>query len=584
MAHENLLWLVKNGGRVLGPLSTEQVGELLKSREISLLDEVSCPLHRWQTIQYHSDFRDVVESMRKASLSERTEATWTPTNATNLTQTITDIGGELTEEISDPSRFTVTAKEIVVNDVVEQKSPAAQVSSARFRPVTQSTVADKNVETTATWMWVVTALVLMGAAAYVVHQRMQSGASKTSPVVSAANLRQSVVSQVQVGNYNGALKLLKEQIKNPDEAGELAIYYGSLLIQVEEQTVLGRRVLEKLVGSGRPEAKQAQTSIGVGDLIDGQLGVAQENFERALAVDSEYVPAVVNLANVYFEKGDYAQAKALALRALRISPLQSEAVMVLAQAEARTPKSAKTGEELSRTMQVVRDFNSKQWDFRAEIGLLELYLEHLSGNTVLESKVRQWLDVDPRLTQDHRHNVFIYRGQMRWKELGRLCERLTQKLGDGAWVAALAGACYSYEGRADLARQWMEKALHQAPKDPLIQAWYAHVLEGGEASVMLGRALEANRRGEYGLPNLLQARFCQEAKDVQCARDQWRAVYGRNMENPSALAGLAWVSAQTKSNPEAVQFIKKGLVGSPDYIPLLELRSRGETEGWYAQP
>jgi len=49
-----------------------------------------------------------------------------------------------------------------------------------------------------------------------------------------------------------------------------------------------------------------------------------------------------------------------------------------------------------------------------------------------------------------------------------------------------------------------------------------------------------------------------------------------------AVSGLAWSHAQKKSYADAVKMIEKGLRISPDYIPLLELRQKGESEGWYA--
>jgi len=53
------------------------------------------------------------------------------------------------------------------------------------------------------------------------------------------------------------------------------------------------------------------------------------------------------------------------------------------------------------------------------------------------------------------------------------------------------------------------------------------------------------------------------------------------MNHLSGIAGLAWVQYKNKSFGEAGKLIEKGLRVSPDYIPLLELRQKGENEGWY---
>jgi tetratricopeptide (TPR) repeat protein len=127
--------------------------------------------------------------------------------------------------------------------------------------------------------------------------------------------------------------------------------------------------------------------------------------------------------------------------------------------------------------------------------------------------------------------------------------------------------------------------VHQSPKDALIQAWYSYVLrESGDtdqAGVVLGRATDFNRRGDYVLPSLMQARFCQKNDLVECARENWQRIYERDLDTLPAVAGLAWVNAQQKSTAEAAKLLNRGLKISPDYIPLLELRQRAENEGWY---
>jgi hypothetical protein len=128
--------------------------------------------------------------------------------------------------------------------------------------------------------------------------------------------------------------------------------------------------------------------------------------------------------------------------------------------------------------------------------------------------------------------------------------------------------------------------VHQSPKDPLIQAWYSYVLresgDNDQAGVVLGRATELNRRGEFILPSLMQARFCQQAGLTDCARENWQRIFERDLDYLPAVAGLAWVHMQNKANGEATKLVSRGLRLSPDYIPLLEIRQKAEAEGWYA--
>jgi len=585
-AREESTWLVKSSGRILGPFPGGKIAELIRSREISVLDEISQPNKRWQTIQYHEQFREVVDSMRKASLSERTEATWTP-GTSNLTQTLTDLSdSDLTDEVHDDGFSGTATKEIVIHDVHEQQRIQQPQAGGRYQPTqAQNTAIQRQVEKTTRGLWVVTVLILMVVATFIVHKRFGGKrAYETRPT--AAGLKQNVIALVQIGHYAEALKEMKAFVSDPTQAGDLAIYYGSLLIQVEGQTVLGRRLLNQVLAARRPEVKQAYTGLGVADLVDGQLDSAQENFQKALSFDAGYVPALVNMSSVFLQKGDYGRAKSMAAKALQASPLQGEALLSLVEAQLYLFKVNNNLADLNQVGKMVKDFNRKNWDFKSELGFYSLYFDFLKNERNFDERLRAYLDRDPQLTSDHRHNVFIYRGRSQWKVLSRFCEQMAEKIGESARVGAFLASCYAREGRWDNSRRQIERAVNQLPRDPLIQAWYSYIFkESGDpeqASVILGRANDYNRRGEYVLPALLQARFCQSNGDVECARESWHKIYEHDMDYLPAVAGLAWVHGQKKSYVEALKLVDKGLNISPDYIPLLELRQRAEREGWYA--
>jgi tetratricopeptide (TPR) repeat protein len=587
MARVEPFWLVKSSGRILGPFLTEKIADLLKTREISVLDEVSDSLRRWQTIQYHTHFKEIVDNMRKASLSEKTEATWTPGGAgtMGLTQTLTDISdSDLTEEVTMDLEGFNTHKEIVIHDVREQSQLRAPETGGRYQAQHGgNTAINRQVERTTRGLWIVTIVVLLAVIAFIVQRRYSGGQFEGRLPVQ--NLKQSVVNLVQIGHYSEALRELKNYYPDPVSSGDLAIYYGSLFIQVEGQTVMGRRLLNLVLASKRPEVKQAHTGLGVADLLDGQFDSAETNFEKALAVDPDYVPAILNVAALSLQKGDYRRSKNLASRTLALSPFQGEAMLLLAEAQLYLSKGSGSLVELAPISRTIRDFQERQWDYHGEVGFYGLYFDFLRREKGLEEKIERYLDTDPRLTQDHRHNVFIYKGRTSWKVMGRFCEQMVDKLQGDPRVAALHASCLAREGKWDAARKAIEMAVHQSPKDPLIQAWYAYVLrESGDAdqsSVILARATDSNRKGDYRLPTLLQARFSQANDDVENAKQSWQKLYERDMNYLPSVAGLAWVNTKTKSFGEASKLIDKGLRISPDYIPLLELRQKGELEGWY---
>lgn len=589
MGSSDTQWLVKSSGRILGPYTMPKVIELLRTREISLLDETSAPQRRWQTIQYHEAFKETVANLRKVNTSELTEATWTPTGITsNLTQTLTDVSDpSLTEDLTDDLGFTNTASEIIVHNVQEEQ--AARVNkpspSGRFQPQQgHSTAIQRQVDRTTRGLWFFSVLVMVAVAGYIYQKRnvQSSRVEKLNP----GEFKQSVMANIQAGQYAEALKSMKAYFPDPSLAGDMSIYYGSLLVQLEGQTVLARRLLNSVIAAHDSDVKQAYTSLGIAEMLDGQLETAQGYFDKALAMDPRFSPALLNKAALALQKSEYAAAKALTLKTLVISPMLAEAMLTLSEAQLFLFKSGGNLAELTRVKQMIRDFQSKQLDYAPELGFYDVYFSYLTKEANLEDRLRDYLDQDPELTDDYRHNVFIYRGNLNWKILARYCEQLSGKLGSSARVTAFLASCYSHEQRWDQARRQIEAAVQQAPKDALIQAWFSYILresgEGEQASVVLSRSTELNRSGEFLLPVLLQARFCANSQVIDCAQASWQHLYERNMDYPPAVSGLAWVNADKGFHSAARTNLDKGLAHAPDYIPLLLLKQKAEREGWYA--
>jgi hypothetical protein len=277
MVREEIPWLVKSSGRILGPYPISKIVELLRSREISVLDEVSAPSRRWQTIQYHPTYKDIVDDLRRANVSDKTEVTFTPTSVSgNLTQTLTDItNGAVTSELTDEiNGFGDTAKEIVIHNVQEQKQQGGPSYASRFQAAHEQNVAiQRQVEKTTRSLWIVTVLILGLVGAFIVQKKMFRSGAESKPQT-VAGLKAAVMAYVQTGQYAEALRELKSFFPDGNPSGEMAIYYGSLMIQVEGQTVIGRRILNTVISARRPEMKQAYTSIGVADMLDGQLDQA----------------------------------------------------------------------------------------------------------------------------------------------------------------------------------------------------------------------------------------------------------------------------------------------------------------------
>lgn len=581
------LWLIKSSGRIIGPLDREQVGDLLRDREINYLDEVSSPMRRWQSLQHHPEFEEIVDSVRKNNLGDTTQGGWTSNDISALTQTMTDLAtSELTDEITNPDNFTKTDREIVVTDVAEQVLNKPNATAGRFQAKGQGVgEIDRQVESSSRWLWVLTAVILCFVGYYVFRQRSLNS-PQAPPTLEA--LRQQAFDAVQTGAYQEAIKMLRSTA-DPSQLGELGVLYGALLIQVEKQTVLGKRILVPLSRAGGRESKQVLTALGIADLTDGRYDQADDNFAKAIAVDPGFLPAQINRIIVANGQRNYSQAHRQALslmnRGSRDGILYlSYANSVLGQISTASNLTSAQLSMVNEATKWLRQYLMVTNDYATEVALHLLNFERLSTGKISEESLISFLDRDPLLTDLYRHNLFIYRGDANWQGLFSICQKMTEGIADSVFGKTLLASCNFRNGNLQDAKSLIETASRQDPKDALVQSWQSLILkqagQADQASVILGRAGELNRRGEFSLPYVLQARFCADNGDVDCAQESWQKLYERDLNSVLALGGLAQALADKKSFAESKRYLEKGLKVSSDYIPLLKLQMRAVKEKW----
>ncbi|MFN3697598.1 MAG: hypothetical protein ACK4VO_09160 [Pseudobdellovibrio sp.] len=99
-------WLIKSDSKILGPYTFEQIEELIKKKQITLIDEVRDMNTRWNYIRETQDLKPIVENIRieLASSEDMTKTIQTKTHQTGTnsgTQTLTITK---TEELASSER------------------------------------------------------------------------------------------------------------------------------------------------------------------------------------------------------------------------------------------------------------------------------------------------------------------------------------------------------------------------------------------------------------------------------------------------------------------------------------------------
>lgn len=570
------VWLVRSGGRIIGPFEKAQVSELLKSREIQLRDEIATPLSRWFPVEFHPELSDEVENFKREVLTEKTEFSFTPTES-GLTQTATDlVDSELTEEITqDLSGFTNT-REIVVNHVQETSTPSKRnLESAQYQlKGLEASPYVKGRSHRISLLIQLGALCCGLAIAAFLFLRFQERKPAVEKL-SVSQVRTVVLKLVERGEYPEALRLMQSKRDEPGFNEQLGVFYALLSLQLEGQSLTARRILEDLLIS-QPELRvHALTGIGLSYLLDQNYSQANIQFENALQEENNFRPAQVDrLIGSYLSQSSIQIGDFLSENWLRS---EAEALLTLALQATRHSVPAVQEVALAKSLEV---HASQAYNYQLEAKFL---LSFLNWKKTGQPQVKIWgeiVDSDPFLTDLHRHNVFIYRGHLSWAALFPLCQKMVQKR-EEVESRLLNVFCLYKAGRFQEARVKAEAIVDRNPKDGLGLAWYALTLKDSgspdQSSVILGRALESDRKQSYQLPLLLQGRFCENSQNKDCAYETWKSLLEVDYNNLAALAGLAKLNHQQKSREEAEKLLARGLSLSPDYKSFLALKDEWST-------
>ncbi|MCB0386255.1 MAG: hypothetical protein KDD43_12755, partial [Bdellovibrionales bacterium] len=422
-----------------------------------------------------------------------------------------------------------------------------------------------------------------GVVAFIIYNRFV--AQPIQKKGTASDVKNLAMEAITIGDYNEALQLFQKANRlNPSDKGIFA-YLGTLEIQVGGQTVEGRRKLQEVVTSGKGVfPKLAVTAIGIADLIDGESRTADEHFKKAISQDTYYAPAKINLGASALQRQEYQTARDWLYSVVDQGTEEGAAYLMLAEANVNLFKQEKRRSYLEQGQKQLTRLMQTTYDYYQESALMLAYMDFVVGNLDgVMKRVELILDVDPQMTDDHRHDLFVYRGRISWEALSKTCVTMAKDLEQTARVKALRGYCLFRGGNEVEALKWADDAAAQGVKDPLVQAVYAYVLDGvgqeTRASVALGKANDLNRKTKLMLPKVLQARFYSRSNKHELALKQWLDVYGLDDKSIVGLTGIAQSHFAKKNYSEAQSYLFDGFRLSRSYRPLIRLKKEAEREG-----
>lgn len=299
-------WIVKSSGRILGPMTMDDIVEAMRAKTFSVLDEIREPQMRWTFLREHPMLMQVVRQIRDEQSSgiENTQSTFV-TSGRTITSSVTERIVEEHELTPNPTSGQAPMKSIAA---VEKTVPASASGAKSFGVLTDAKVQQKIQRQTSQWKYIVYslgALALVGAGVYL---KMQAGPGMSN--VAAVEKYKFAVDRAKRADFALGLKTVQE-IENARglSAEEKLLKAKLLLSQDPGNPIELKNTVDSLTAVG-------QNAIPVPlELLNGLVQAKFENypeaikfFEQALAKDRDSEVAILNLAVAQTKARQYSRA------------------------------------------------------------------------------------------------------------------------------------------------------------------------------------------------------------------------------------------------------------------------------------
>lgn len=575
-------WLIRSATRILGPYTLEELTEQLKTKQISIIDEVRQPEGRWSYIRENQMFMDIVESIRdEQDLHSEKTMTQSVAQHTAITRTDVNIVSDDLTPTPTPTQWSRPADGL--KDVTASSEntvrPGSPGKARSYGSSSDSRIQGKLQKKSEFLRWILFGAGIV-AASLIVLTLTQKEKKKA---VGYDELLAQAIRYKTLGLYEKSLQsyLKAAKLREPDL--EAKIQMAPVLISEDRQSLGGRRILEQaLMKEGRPRADvvNAYLGIAVSYMMDGDLKQAEETLQKTIGYDPSNASAHLNLAIIQQKKGNYLKAIEAFDSIVRKNTQSSLALFGRALSVIEYSRANPDAKMLPDLIKDIEAHVKKSGYLRQELLLFLVYAQSLLGDVDgMNQAVVRFLSELPGQMKNYTHPLFVDWRFTQWDYLEKYCAEVIQKSSTNSELKAFRAVCLMEVNRDMEAGKLLEEAFAEAPKDPYVLIVQASYLK------KIGRIPEA--RAILKMPelqtltakNLLAGEICIETHDGPCAASSFGLVQEAEPTNAMAFYGLAWARLQSPGGRNnAYEYIRMGLQSEPNFLPLLDLRDQLEFE------
>lgn len=563
-------WLMKVDSRIMGPLSFNEIVLKLTSSEFKPFHECISPMDRWRPLQSQPLFIAAVEKLKKQK-TEAAEFTFTRTERTSFTRTLDATNLTPTPAVTPSQEDTPIARfessqnlEIVRGqNKTKAKAPVMQDWSP--------SVPQKNIPI----VFYIAPFVLM-LVAFIILLVFKTK-KEVAPVVDIKSQFLALVDKglehKKIADWSEALKYFrKAQTLNGKDA-DLIFEMAPLFIQVENQSMMARGLLEKVMNGQykRENVVLGHTLIGLSYAYDNQYKMAIRYYDEALKNEETYFPALVNRGLALTMSERYDEAERALNQALEVQPNNAIAYLYLIESYIFQGLKTKNKALFEKADTLAHQISDRFYDGKQEVLFLQSVAAYHLGkdfNTVI-GILKRALKIDPDQTADHLHSPIIDWRGLQWSYFHQICNEFSNvtKNDEQFFIKFICAYKMNSEIQAlQVAEGWSLKSPHN-PTPQIAQAIVRNKLgenEKAQLSLEIARQMGAND----ALFFQMETKVCSKLKDSKCLR---YAI--EKMSNVAPLHSyLAKATEAAINGVDNRHDINTGLRESNNYIPLLRMQ------------
>ncbi len=593
-------WLVRAGGKILGPFSFDELKAELNEKNITLLDEIRCPSSRWGFIREHPDLKEIVNWIREKQLSEKDHTTG---NVRSKTVTATEI--EITpfpdSEVT-PAPLSQSAAESLIDEqtpvtVLKQNTPQPEISPSPTRKPSRNVIFNEpEVQEIKEEFYPAPAVVKRyGAPLELNRKKKSSSLLWTAVLLATAIITVAFVwrflpkrterplnygENVKLAKFNQSLQYYDRALEYYERAEKqqpldpsTQLHMLPLYVEVENKTAYVReRLLELQARPGMEKNLDINFYVGMTYLRENNFSKANDLFAEIMAKDPERADAPLNfLISMYLERS---LAKLLETSEIWIQRSMKDPLYILLRAMTVQQVVEKDSNNalVNRHIQELKRFIGMNRVYRSEsLLVLAALTSKINQPIAMVEVLQQLLSESPRASFEMVHDLWVDPRPFSWAAMMQFCEDIRSENESSPAVIGLMTYC-SYKKNDMLnAAKLISQGRDAYPANEMILALEAFLyseqnqFERSKASLRLSSK-----------PNLLhylvRGRICAQEKDYTCAETNWKAAREMQPFNSEAIYGLAWVARQRGELDLAADLAKQGSLVTTRHRPLIELQ------------